>query len=176
MGKKKSGPIVVPNKSLNIDKTKKDIESRKTKLHVFLDINGVINNRASVLEGVYFLPEKVKLVNILLFDYNPVLVICSDWKHVYSEEKLKFALDMAGLLQTVDVTSTVNISYYDGKEAEILDYINEYELDKNQFIILDDKEFFDPLITSHHVRVNPETGLTYDDINVAKIIFDLQPN
>ena len=54
---------------------RKKKESRKGKLHIFLDINGVINNKGSVLEGVFFLPEKVKLINILLYDYNPVLVI-----------------------------------------------------------------------------------------------------
>ena len=41
-------------------------EPKRGKLHIFLDINGVLNNRSSVLEGIFFLPEKIKLVKIYL--------------------------------------------------------------------------------------------------------------
>lgn len=146
------------------------------KLHIFLDINGVLNNRSSVLEGIFFLPEKIKLVNILLYEYNPTLVISSDWKHVYSIENIKFALDMAGLMQLIDFTHTNNVNFIGGKENEIMNYIKEYKLEKNQFVIFDDDDFSDKFITDHHIKVDPNVGLTYDNIFQAKTLFNLQPN
>lgn len=73
---------------------------------LFLDIDGVLNNIASMAEGVEIVPEKVLLIRDVIEATGARIVISSTWRMGLSKDTLAMILGFAGMRRhyIIDVT------------------------------------------------------------------------
>ena len=57
---------------------------------VFLDIDGVLNNKASFANGIEIIPEKVLLVNEICGITGAKIVLSSAWRFSHDLSEIKF--------------------------------------------------------------------------------------
>jgi len=141
---------------------------------VFLDIDGVLNNFASLAESVRLLPEKALLIQQLVNRTDAKIIISSSWKNDLSLKELKIVLGRAGL-STMGTIIGVTPSYQASRGGEIDRYIRENNFgatrdsgEEDRFVIIDDDydgilEYQEPFF----VQTNMKFGVTYYDIELA---------
>ena len=141
---------------------------------VFLDIDGVLNNFASIAESVRILPEKVLLIQHLVNRTDAKVVISSSWKNDLTLKELKIVLGRAGL-STMGTIIGVTPSYQASRGGEIDRYIRENHFgatkdtgEEDRFVIIDDDdsgilEYQEPFFVKTHMKF----GVTYHDIERA---------
>lgn len=128
---------------------------------VFLDFDGVLNNRAFLMaqDGLSrvnncFDPDNVRWLNWLTDESGARIVVSSSWRY--------FNLDLRGVLKDAGVSGTVI-----GETPEVPNVVRGMEigmwLRENagvmSFVILDDDEDMG-YISDHLVRTTFESGLT----------------
>lgn len=82
-----------------------------TKL-IFLDIDGVLNSRASIAMGVHLVPEKVMLVDMLREMSGPgtEVIISSTWRHMWELRDLQEILRCVGFRSSQKITGITPIN------------------------------------------------------------------
>lgn len=133
---------------------------------IFLDIDGVLNNNASISEGVCIIPEKVILVRELCYRTNAKIVISSTWRKIFKKKDLSYWLAMLGLR---DPKLIIDYTDQDGpiRGHEIRRWLEEHP-GVTKYVILDDD--IDMLEGQFFVKTRMETGLTNKQVLDAEIL------
>lgn len=147
--------------------------------YLFLDVDGVCNNetynklwREHGLDKYYHFfqsssvdPHNIIVLKELVTQYLPGIriVISSDWRYnVASLNELKKAFVQFGVPLWVDITPLSSRFDRFCREKEILQYIKEHDIEKEQIAILDDINFFDEL-SDRFVQTDYRDGFTHKD-------------
>lgn len=139
---------------------------------LFLDVDGVLNTRVGSLDE-----DKLVWLQCLLLMTRAVLVVSSSWRTVPDQyERLVGTLARRGL-HPVSCTPDLTIKKGDlhlskDRWQEIEAWLQENP-QVDQFVILDDLPWMGPL-SQHHIKVNPEIGLTHNNVLDALVNFQRQ--
>lgn len=122
------------------------------KSHIFLDIDGVMvvgrllysNKTHPEYDGSPFDKKCVGVLNAIIEEINPVIIISSDWKDHFDIEELNKIFELNEINETVtDITPTLwGVDYSKLEELEecraneILSYINEHKI--SNYVAIDD--------------------------------------
>lgn len=133
---------------------------------IFLDVDGVLNNFASLAEHIHLLPEKCLLVRRLCKITDAKIVLSSTWRMFMKSPDcpLLFAFDKAGLPRKLIVGATDTLKGGRGKQ------IDRWLVGQNvesYVIIDDDMHDFSPAHIQRMVRTRMETGLTENGVEKA---------
>lgn len=159
---------------------------------IFLDIDGVLNSnlwnenhQKEIKEGTLIDRNLVSLLGMLVRTTNAKIVLSSGWRFWFDEKKVPIRTETERL---VEFLSSENISIYDFtpdltteeirkslkfslvKAQEILKWIELHE-EVNQWIVLDDLDLHNSIVSEHQIQTNPEIGLTREDVELAMNIF-----
>lgn len=135
---------------------------------IFLDIDGVLINRASCMEG-FGIPsaECVAELNKLIEDTDAAVVVASCWRLGKTVPELRELLGTWGVrARVIDKTP---VHHDDVRGTEIQAWLTEYQKHRyvDSFVILDDDQDMGELLP-RLVQTNFETGLTAADCAKAK--------
>jgi hypothetical protein len=142
------------------------------KKYIFLDFDGVLNNTSSICLGVFFIPEKVLLIDSLIDDdKNTYIVFITSWKDYCHISKLIFTLQVLGINLNEDkFDKTLDETVELDRNGGVVKYVNDHKIEN--YVIFDDVDEYDDENKKHLVLTMPETGLTIDDINKGKKILN----
>ena len=154
------------------------VKNKNGQKYLFLDIDGVLNSFDDYnMTGKEFLKklndisfilskEQIKLLNRIVKEYNPKIVLSSYWRTRYKLEEINKMFKENGFLGQI-----IGMTDEDGKEhkerwSQIKRYIDKHNV-KN-FIILDDdslgKEAY------NHIKTDSYVGLKQNHLdNIRKI-------
>ena len=134
---------------------------------IFLDIDGVLNNFASMYKHVEILPEKVLLVNNICERTGAEVVISSAWRS-HGLDRLKFLLGSVGLgeWRIIDVTPRGG----DGRGTEIQQWLDAHDVES--YVILDDNSDMLESQMENFVKTDMCDGLTVKNAEEAVKILE----
>lgn len=133
---------------------------------LFLDIDGVLNsdyfynkqreNPKEWEEVPYplteFDPDCIKRLNQIVEETNVKIVVSSDWRFTEGLEQILFAV---GLQHPIFDTTPY---YFSKRDKEINIWLRNHNVE--QYIILDDNDFFNKEQHKHFIKTNYSEGLT----------------
>jgi len=123
---------------------------------VFLDIDGVLNNVASLAEGIHLLPEKAILVHRICQETDARIVISSSWRIGRSLNRMQDLLQCAGCWSTVlDVTRELP----GPRGNEIQDWLDSGVVNIDNYLILDDDDDMLDSQREFFIHTDIQTGL-----------------
>lgn len=153
---------------------------------IFLDIDGVLNNRRSMQAAAdpairlcpfphqitrTVDPYCVGLLNGLVRDTSAFVVISSTWR-MYHPETILPCLEWGGFKHTGMVFGATPIN--DASRGEqIAEWLEREYAEVGvpfNYVILDDDSDFFPEQRPRHVKTNHEVGLTVEDVLLAKAL------
>lgn len=136
---------------------------------IFLDVDGVLNNASTNVytpKG-YIGVDKVLLNRLLdiIKETNAVIVLTSSWKY---DDEISYLYEKLGDNKPIDVTIDPEERQY-RRGAGILDYINNSNIEIEEFVIIDDYSFdFSSLgLFPHCVLTDESIGLSEEDVKTA---------
>ena len=159
---------------------------------VFLDIDGVLNSnfwnenhQREISDGTLIDDTKVKLLCKLIEDTDAQIILHSGWKYWFDSELKplrreaenlralleKERLTIAGVTPdhaTDEIKKSKKFSLV--KEGEILAWLGQHK-DVDSWVVLDDLDLHSAEIEMHQVKTDPCTGLTIEDVEKAKRMF-----
>ena len=148
------------------------VKNNKEQKYLFLDIDGVLNSFDDYnMTGKEFLKnlndisfilskEQIKLLNRIVKEYNPKIVLSSYWRTRYKLEEInKMFKDNGFLGQIIGMTDENGVEHKD-RWSQIKRYINKHNI-KN-FIILDDDKLSNE--AKNHIQPDSYVGLTKEHI------------
>lgn len=164
------------NKNMNYKITIKNNNHQK---YLFLDIDGVLNSfddykmtGKEFLEKLndisFILSEKqIKLLNRIIKEYNPKIVLSSYWRTRYKLEEINKMFKDNGFLGQIIGMTDENGEEHKERWSQIKRYINKHKI-KN-FIILDDDKLGDEAY--NHIKTDSYIGITNKHINEIEKIW-----
>jgi hypothetical protein len=127
---------------------------------IFLDIDGVLNNRESLKNGVQIVPDLVLLLEDICDKTGAKIVISSSWRILHSQEEIEFVLNCAGLSRGSVIGYTPRLSG-DKRGEEIKAWMDEVEeITVDNFVILDDDSDMLPEQMDNFIQVDRINGLS----------------
>jgi len=137
---------------------------------IFLDIDGVLNNHASLTDGVHLLWEKCLLIEDLCEHTGAKVVVSSVWRLGTDIKELKHILWRSGLSQVIDKTPN-------SKKGFRGDEVRMWMQDKvvERYVIIDDDSDFHEDQKPFHIHTDMRTGVSRkhikDAIKILKVKF-----
>lgn len=149
---------------------------------IFLDIDGVLNSnlwnenhQKEIKEGTLIDRNLVSLLGMLVRTTNAKIVLSSGWRFWFDEKKVPIRTEAERL---VEFLSSENIFIYDFTPDLTIEEIRKslkFSLVKAQeilkWIVLDDLDLHNSIVSEHQIQTNPEIGLTREDVELAMNIF-----
>ena len=155
------------------------IKNNNHQKYLFLDIDGVLNSfddykmtGKEFLEKLndisFILSEKqIKLLNRIIKEYNPKIVLSSYWRTRYKLEEINKMFKDNGFLGQIIGMTDENGEEHKDRWSQIKRYINKHKI-KN-FIILDDDKLGDKAY--NHIKTDSYIGITNKHINEIEKIW-----
>lgn len=141
---------------------------------IFLDIDGVLNNTASLSEHVHLLPEKCLMMRRLCKETGAHVCISSAWGEIYTFETLRTFLHKVGFpVSALCGVTPRNLS--SNRQHQIRDWYLSHPC---SYVIIDD-DLFDwlPEQKPRVVQTRIETGLVWRDVDkVIELFASCLPN
>lgn len=138
---------------------------------LFLDIDGVLNNAASMSEGVHIIPEKCLMIRDICWRTGAKVVVSSTWRVGRSLDELQqiFRLmGMGGLI--VDVTPW----HKTGPRGDEIDHWLKDNTKTKQYAIVDDDGDMLEEQMPYFVKTESIVGLTtFERDKLIDILIDL---
>lgn len=149
---------------------------------IFLDIDGVLNHDQWYISKRYqdmqwnedneldIDPDCAERINKICEVTDAKIVISSDWRYSWYGTILR--LERGGINKEYIIDKTperiwLNIPGIDkSRGAEIEDWL-DFNIDTNNYVIIDDRTDFKKNQRKHFVHINPHRGLTDEDMNEA---------
>lgn len=133
---------------------------------IFLDIDGVLNNRESMAHGVELDPDLVLGVNAICKACGADIVISSTWRIIMDLDVLRLMLRRVGLRwgEIMDVTPRIDDEC---RGYEIREWMRRQPETYTHYVILDDDRDMLREQAEHFVHVDGEKGLTGADVEKA---------
>lgn len=159
---------------------------------IFLDIDGVLNSnfwekehQKEISNGILVDTEKIELLSMLINEFSAKIVLHSGWKYWFDEnlkplrveaERLQEMLKKYGLdIEAVTpdfadekIKRTKKFSRI--KAKEILSWVESHP--NINWIVIDDLDLHNKIVLEHQVMTNNSVGLTLEDIEKARLIFN----
>lgn len=175
--------IIVSGNQMNT----KLVEDAYHAMFIFLDIDGVLNNRTSMFladKGLYAPNNRtydsmdvgcVRLFEYLVKTTNSKFVISSSWRKKTKQESIHVfdALELCGFKDAYDYCVGVTPKLSTGRGSEIESWLSNRKVDN--YVILDD-DSFDIHQVDHLVKTEHEIGLTVNDMLKAMKILNFHTN
>lgn len=146
---------------------------------IFLDIDGVLNGINYVKDsgkfGVVVDPERMELLKTIVKETDAKIVLSSSWREHWNSTPNN--CDEIGA-EINKIFREQKLSIYDKtpelrfkRAEEIKAWLIDYP-ETTHFVVLDDMEFTDRFICSHHIKTSDDDGgLTQEDsIQAIKIL------
>lgn len=139
---------------------------------IFLDVDGVLNNHASLAQHCHLLPEKVLLLRILCDLTDAKIVISSAWRSFMRENEerglcpFRFAMHKAGFPTGRILGRTTD--GYQARGTEVNEWLMEHK--PQRWVIIDDEAFNfmeDEVQAQRFVQTDGAVGLTWCDCQKA---------
>ncbi|CAL9985839.1 hypothetical protein VPHD479_0280 [Vibrio phage D479] len=141
---------------------------------IFLDIDGVLNSRVDMLNGVHLNNHKVLLLRSLLdMDKDVKIVISSAWRILNDHEQIAMQLYRCGLgVRHSRVIGSTDNGYVEEGSVDNRHGLNQQrglQIDRwlknhpevTEYVILDDSiDMTDYQLSNRFIRIDAETGLT----------------
>ena len=160
---------------------------------IFLDFDGVLNtenyqahlSRQGMPQwdefGQLFDPFAVENLRLILEAFpDALLVINSSWKleglgrmkELWASRKLPGRIhsitpDYVPDLANLDLADENDIAFLAGKGNEVKQWLVMNAPGECRYVVLDDVPFFPKEMASHFIQINPETGITKEDVEKA---------
>ena len=135
---------------------------------IFLDIDGVLNNRESLKDGVEIVPELVLNLENICEQTGAKIIISSTWRILHPQEEIEFVLGCAGLSRDTVIGCTPRLKGDVKRGEEIKRWIDEVEeIAVDNFVILDDDSDMLDEQMDHFIKTDRISGLTKEDVNRA---------
>lgn len=136
---------------------------------IFLDVDGVLNNHASIAMSVLLIAEKVIMVNDLAIEADAHVVISSTWRKDWPERDLKEILRIVGFRSTERFAGYTPKGFnFTCRGEEIKSVLDANDVEA--YVILDDNSDMLPEQMENLVLTRMDIGLTYREINKARKI------
>ena len=136
---------------------------------IFLDIDGVLNNHASIAEGIQILPEKCKLIRTVCEKTEAKIVISSTWRRSCLVQQLDHLLWVCGGPYGAVIAATPCIdNVIRGREIqEWTKSARERTKQKvaEKYVIIDDDSDFLEYQLPFHIKTDMRTGLLSRDLD-----------
>ena len=138
---------------------------------LFLDIDGVLNNSASLAEGIHIIPEKCLMVRDICWRTGAKVVISSTWRCGRTLDELQQIFRLVGMGgQIVDVTPW----HKEGPRGEEIDHWLKDNTKTKQYAIVDDDGDMLENQMPYFVQTNGVAGLTtFERDKLIDILVDL---
>ena len=137
---------------------------------IFLDIDGVLNNTASMANSVYIIPEKASLIQLICILTGAELVLSSTWRMGETLDSIKQYYYKHGIPSNLWAGLTDSRGPQRGDEIErwLKKEAGEHY---NYCIVDDDSDMTDEQKDGHFVKPHHFTGLTIKNaIEIVKIL------
>lgn len=144
------------------------VNMSKPTLHIFLDVDGVLNNTAAFIlnkKTLYVLSDEnltayQVLINKLRERYDLKIILSSTWREFKTgvNKLSKYSKKYNGL-----IFSDVTQGGYDRRENEILKYCDNHNISYDDILIIDD----DPInnvLKDRHLKTNSFDGLRFSEV------------
>ena len=152
------------------------------KKYLFLDIDGVLNSfndynmsGKSFLENLHKLSfvlsnNQIKILNTIVKEYNPIIILSSYWRTRYSLEELNNIFKKNGFIGEIsDVTNETGEEHKD-RWKQIKSYIDEHKI--KDYIILDDEDITRKKEKiNNFIRTDSYEGLTKNHLKEIREIW-----
>ena len=140
---------------------------------IFLDVDGVLNNQAALLEGVQILNTKVMLLENLLERSGAKIVLSSSWRFGWTAKEMEKMLNATGAMsaRVIDITPK-NLGITDETAGgvtrghEIRHWLREHP-EVTGYVILDDDDDMLPEQQDHFIQTDFHEGLTQPAVGRA---------
>lgn len=136
---------------------------------IFLDIDGVLNNTASLMNQTHLLNEKVQLMKILCDLTGAKIVISSAWRTMMEDDKDGLGCPLRHMLYRVGGISTSLVigrthTGAGGRGKQIRDWVDQHKPD--YWAVIDDEKWdfaTDRAIAPRFVRTDMDAGLRWKE-------------
>jgi len=130
---------------------------------IFLDMDGVMNNHASIANGIHFDQRCAGHLNDIIDKTEADIVISSTWRHNTLAETFNTLFWTGGGPYNAVIGMTKRISGIRGNE--IKDWVDRWKIghpkEELRYVILDDdSDMTDHQKEDHFVQINMQYGLT----------------
>lgn len=139
---------------------------KNTKI-LFLDIDGVLNNLASLADGIHLLPDKCVMLRECLKEVNCNIVVSSSWRILYDIDMLRQLLRRSGL--NTAILDTTPKLHNGCRGLEIYSWLQNNPQVSKYCIIDDDSDMLDEQL-DFFVKCDTKIGLTTREIGLIKQI------
>jgi len=136
---------------------------------IFLDIDGVVNNMASISMGIHLINDKLVMLSRFVVENDLYVIISSSWRCVRELKDLKEILRCAGFRESSRIIAYTPKGFNFSCRGEEIQSV----LDSNNFksyVIFDDDSDMLPSQTDNFVKTDITVGLTYQHLDAAKQI------
>lgn len=124
---------------------------------IFLDIDGVLNNWASIAENIHILNDKCLLIRRIIEETGAKIVISSTWRLNSTVDELNKMLWSVGIPYNSVISKTPSMTGIRGVEIET--WLKDNDQVERYCIIDDDSDFLD-YQKKYFVQTNMKSGLT----------------
>ena len=132
---------------------------------IFLDIDGVLNNLASLAEGVHMVPEKAILLRRLIEATGAKVVISSTWRMLYDLRELGEILRLAGCWNGAPIDRTPELRGSRGTEIQA--WLDSGVTNVESYLILDDDSDMLESQMDSFIKTDMRTGLLSRELDRA---------
>lgn len=146
---------------------------------IFLDIDGVLNNDASLAEGIHLCSDKVILLRNFCEQYDCDVVISSSWRIGRTLKELTEILAYVGfwcdkrIIGTTPVANKDDINFRGCERGyEIEQWLQNQKGDYNYLILDDDADMLE-YQTLRFLQIDPALGLVSPYIKKMKEILGI---
>ncbi|QQS34790.1 MAG: hypothetical protein IPM56_11010 [Ignavibacteriales bacterium] len=143
---------------------------------IFLDIDGVMNSERyyrrvnmKAPDWARFDPESVRLLKLLLDEFDARLVITSSWRFG-AAEMLNRELNRYSLKKYLHKNWKTDLIGANERDKEINSWLKK-SIDVKNFLILDDVDSYSGILRNHFVKTDIKTGFGVNEFELCREFF-----
>lgn len=114
--------------------------------------------------------KQIRLLNQIVQEYNPIIVLSSYWRTRYSLEEINKIFKEHGFIGKISDKTDEQGEEHSERWNQIKRYINQHKI-KN-FIILDDEKISNNEVSPNFIKTNSYKGLRKKHLNQIKNIWN----
>ena len=138
---------------------------------LFLDIDGVLNNSASMSEGIHIIPEKCLMIRDICWRTGAKVVVSSTWRIGRSLEEIQMIFRLVGMGGLI--VDTTPIFKTGPRGDEIAEWLRNNTKTKQYAIVDDDGDMLEKQMP-YFVKTEGIVGLTtFERDKLIDILIDL---
>lgn len=138
---------------------------------IFLDVDGVLNNKATIAMGVHLDNQKLVMLSRFVDEYDLDVIISSSWRGAWEIQDLKEVLRVAGFKAIHKIVGYTPRGFGFACRGEEIQSVLDANKDKiESYVIFDDDSDMLESQEANFVQTTFDIGLTYQHLDAAKQI------